>query len=187
MQLTEAECSRFYKIWDSLILFVNSRLSIVQGMSFPCDTMADLENVVIVRSALWADDSLLDKFAMENPNDLSNADLELSMTWKNRVGGLFIVERHLKKGSIFIDENDNVYSVAGLFTAVPDLIPDVPSYLETFLIPFENRIIWDGLVNLRPIRFGSNIRKRFRGLYVSAKSNNEIITSLTGKAVATAR
>jgi len=146
-------------------------------MSFPVDCLEDLEDVGKVRNALWSDDALIDEFVSNNPSGLSLSDLELAKSWKHRVGGVFIVERHLKKHSIFIGEDDKVYGVEGLVTPLPVLIPNVPTFLKTFLIPFEDRIIYDGLVNSYPITFGRNSRGGFKDTYVRAKKANQIIDS----------
>jgi hypothetical protein len=46
----------------------------------------------------------LQDFIDSNPNNLSDADLELAASWKNRVAAKFFIMRHLQKYSLFLSE-----------------------------------------------------------------------------------
>ena len=50
-------------------------------------------------------------------SDFSDEDGRIIQGWKRRISGKFVVERHLKKGSVFILPDDNsVYMVNGQTT-----------------------------------------------------------------------
>ncbi|MEE1139518.1 MAG: hypothetical protein U0M02_13665, partial [Acutalibacteraceae bacterium] len=102
-------------------------------------------------------------------------------SWRHPVSGRFILERHLAKGSIFIDtESLNVYLVNGLTEPWSEMLADYrpPILLQATLIPFGNCIISDGLVYPQNIIFGSGAGSDFKDFYMNAKQNGKIITSL---------
>ncbi len=66
--------------------------------------------------------------------------------WKKAVTDGFIVERHLKKGSILISTQNEVYQVCGITLSFEEILNmPLPVLLKTTLIPFKDVIIYDGL------------------------------------------
>jgi hypothetical protein len=181
MQLPAPEIERFYGIWMPLLLFVNQRLQLVPGMQ-PVEVGGpwNAADAVKVRDALWADDSLREAFLADNPEGLSAADLAVVESWRHRRSGAFYVLRHLKKHSLFIEAEKGsvVYGVLGLATPLEDLAPFVPCYVQAVLIPFEDRIISDGLMTRYNIHFGPGIRRNLERAYADAKERDAIVTSL---------
>ena len=73
----------------------------------------------------------------------------LFRSWKRQIRGKFVLERHLKKGSVFISMDDEqVYQVSGIVSSWKEMLyfTPVPVLLEAVLIPFRDVIISDGLV-----------------------------------------
>lgn len=106
---------------------------------------------------------------------LSKEDYELFY------GLFFIIERHLKKGSVFIRaEDEEVYLVSGIISSWDEVIcgRPLPVVLKAVLIPFKNVIISDGLVVTHNLFFGKNMRSEFKDIYLSAKKNQSIHKSL---------
>jgi hypothetical protein len=137
----------------------------------------DISQVAKIRDALWADDSLREAFIAQNPAGLSAQDLALVQSWRQRKEGKFFVLRHLKKYSIFIAESA-VYGVLGLASPLAEVVPFVPCYVETVLLPFEGVIIYDSLIAPWNITFGSGYRRSLEETYKDAKERGAIITSL---------
>ena len=93
--------------------------------------------------------------------------------WKQCKPGRYILERHLKKGSVFISAEDGaVYIVKGLFSTWAEMLGEAPVLLDATLIPFRGSIISDGLVMPHRICFGSGARADFKDAYMNAKRNN---------------
>src|SRR4051794_28728838 len=116
MQLPPDQVARFYGIWQPLLLFVNGRLGLVPGLGDPAVSGPwEVSNVLKLRDALWADDSLRRDFIAENPAGLSAADLAIAQGWDGRLAGKFYALRHLKKHTLFLPEGRKVvYGVLGL-------------------------------------------------------------------------
>ena len=121
--------------------------------------------------------------AAEKQFGLEEQDRRLLESWRLPVSGRFILERHLSKGSVFIDaentETMKVYLVKGLTEPWSDMLADFrpPILLQATLIPFGNCIISDGLVYPHNIIFSSGARSDFKDFYMNAKQNGKIITS----------
>jgi len=124
---------------------------------------------------------LIDSFIKDNHNDLSAPDREIVYSWKNFVSGRFYIVRHLKNYTIFLDENEppKAYGVLGIITPLEDMIgPNLPRMVKATLLPFENRIIYDGTIFPYNILFGSGTRRSINDSYSQAKNSLGIITSL---------
>ena len=92
-----------------------------------------------------------------------------------------MLERHLKKGSVFISvENQQVYMVNGIITSWEDMFffMSLPIMLNATLIPFKDKIISDGLVIPYSVCFGKGYSSEFKNIYLTAKKNKIIHFSL---------
>ncbi len=173
---------RFYAIFRPLLFYVNARLNLVPGVHNAAETtQLPVAEVHKIRQALWADNSLRGDFIEENPANLSGADLMIVASWNERRMGKFFVLRHLKQHSIFIDDRSpaKVYAVHGLYSPIAEVVgPYLPVLAEVVLLPFEDQIIYDGIIAPYNITFGGGIRGRLNDLYRDAKERAAIISSL---------
>jgi hypothetical protein len=137
-----------------------------------------MEDAKALRDVLWEDDSLRQRFVLDNPAHLPTSDLELVFSWANRVQGSFFVVRHLKRYSVFMD-GSSVFGVLGLYSSIEELLgPKLPQYTEAVLLPFADCIIVDGLLVRDTISFGPGIRKNLQERYRRAHDMGAIVTSL---------
>ncbi len=79
-----------------------------------------------------------------------------------------------------IGEDDKVYAVLGLRSALEELIPKyaLPFRIKTVLLPFQDEIVYDGFLAPYNIHFGSGIKEDLKHIYTKAKRRDEIIFSL---------
>ncbi len=182
MQLPIQQTQRFYSIWRPLLYFANEQRRIVPSLLGADETTTlPAQEVVKIRDAIWADNSLREAFITQNPAGLSASDLALVDSWSYRLQGKFYVFRHLKKHSIFIDDKDpaGVYAVLGLYSPIAEVVgPYLPVLVQAVLLPFEDQIIYDGLVLPYNVMFGPGIRGNLKHIYEDAKERGDIITSL---------
>lgn len=182
MNLQPDECEQFYRIWWSLLSYVNKEMQLFSDFpSQPENSHIKQQDVAVIRNALWASDRLLQDFIDSNPNNLSDADLELATSWKNRVAAKFFIVRHLQKHSLFLNDSDKpiVYGVIGIISPIAEILPyEPPIMVDAVLLPFGNKIIFDSLLNSYPIRFGGGIRKNLNNQLRHAKELRGVITSL---------
>jgi hypothetical protein len=193
MILTPAQVTRFYAIWFPLLRFVNHRRAVVEP-SLLVRQPLDPADCVPVRDVLWSDNSLLEAYMSENPNNLSAQDLAVVRSWRNRVSGTFLVVKHLKKHSIFVSDRISpagapyVYAVVGLNSPFEEtLLCDPPCMIKTVLVPFEGEITYDSLLVSFPVIFGRNMSANLKRDYQNAKKQGAIIESLERPALALVR
>ena len=91
------------------------------------------------------------------------------------------MERHLKKGTIFISlENEEVYQVSGIISSWEEMFfgAPMPLIIEATFMPFRDVIISDGLVMPYNILIGGGMKRMFKDSYMAAKKSGQIHRSL---------
>ena len=134
-----------------------------------------------VRDALNAKLDLIESFVDENPAHLSEDELDIVRSWRHLVAGRFYVFRELKKYTVFLSTTDPAiaYGVLALSQPFEDLIgPYLPVMTETVLLPFKDKIVYDGLMSSYSISFGPGIRRSLNESFKEAKAQHGIVTSL---------
>jgi hypothetical protein len=130
---------------------------------------------------LWSNDKWINEYLNINPDNIEQEDIEIIERWKNRIKDRFLIERILKKYSVFISSNSKVYGVIGIADEIADIFPveRIPVYVETILLPYKEKIIYDGLFSIYSISFGRGMRDMFRETYNKAKAENKIILKMS--------
>lgn len=178
MKLSPADGQLFMSLMLSLQWYVNQQAQILLKIkTFEDFCATDVEEKIQVREHLFSHLELIDKFIKDNPNDLDEDSLSIISGWKTFIRGDFFIERFLKKHSIFIGSSDNVYAVLGLTDAPSEFIDkrNLPIRIETILLPFKRKIVYDGFLRFYNIYFGGGIRSELKQIYLIAKDNGTII------------
>lgn len=181
MQLAPNEAVLFFKLMLPLQFFVNQKFGILTDVeSFIDYKNASFGEKFKVRNKLFENTNLIDEFIDENPNDIPLKELSIVSGWKRFVAGDFFVERHLKSFSVFISQDDKVYSVLGLTDSLDNIFPDyfLPQLASAILLPFQDKIVSDGFFTANQIYFSGNIKRELKDIYNLAKKKNKIIQTL---------
>jgi hypothetical protein len=182
MQLSPHQTERFYRIWYALFRFVNEQRQLVPMLpNIPGETSISSSDAFKLRNALWADDTLRERFIATNPAELSPADLALVESWRYRLAGTFFIVRHLKKYSIFLVDQppEHAYGVLGLVSPIEEVVgPVLPLLVQAVILPFEGQIIYDSLLQPYTVTFGANIRHRLNETYRTIQEREGITTML---------
>lgn len=174
----------FFRLFLPLLDFTNQVFKFSEELDeqlrMGCPDSGELKSVADI---LWENTETIDEYikALHGKDKLSVEDIDLLKSWRHPVSGLFILERHLSQGSVFIDINTSeVYLVKGLTDPWSVMLKQspLPILMYATLIPFRDCIITDGLVAEENVRFGSGSRSDFRECYLNAKQKGRIITSL---------
>ena len=171
------------RLYPGLLCFVNRRLGITTTRFIKPRHFGRLptDERIKVRDALLEHMDLIDAFVAENPFGFTDDELEIVRSWKDLVGGEFYVYRCLKNYTVFLTAGEPViaYGVLALVDRFDDLIrPGLPHLCKAVLLPFQGRIVYDGLLAGYNITFGSGVRRRLKESYDRAKERQGIITSL---------
>jgi len=180
MKLSEQDAKLFFDLMWALQNFVNQKLKILSDVKSLDDYAAcSTEGKIEVRKALYADTKLIDSYVQKNPQNFSDKKLSIVSNWKNYIEGDFHIERFLKRYAVFIKGTD-VYGVLGLHQEFDELIhrSNLPLYVNTVLLPFKGKIIYDSLFQAYKFYFGAGIKHELKESYMRAKQNNRIIERL---------
>jgi hypothetical protein len=183
MILPPEDAALFYRAWWPLLAWVNNQRHIVPSFPIPTpDRPLPVPIANPVRLALWADDSLRERFLAEGAGALGAAERELIASWKHRISGQFIVFKHLRTHSIFMSKD--VFGVTGIYSPLAELVRTVPAYVDAVLLPFGGRIIIDGILTSPGVQlsFGAGMRRVFETQYAEARDRSQIRTSLLAPA-----
>jgi hypothetical protein len=187
MNLDPDDCERFFELHKALTLYVNQRLKVVKPPAKSAKEIVTLppEQRLKVRDALLNHMDLIDAFVEENPFKLDPEDLGIVRSWKDLVAGEFYVHRYRKKYTIFLTAKEPTvaYGVVALSEPFEDVIQqELPYYCKTVLLPFKDRIVYDGLLSGFNVHFGRNIRRELNDAYNDAKKKHGIIMTLPWRA-----
>ena len=180
MVLSKEDAELFYELFFPLLNFINNKFKInneIQKLYY--GKAVDLHAAKEIANRLWENTELIDEYLAEEK--LPEEHKNIILGWKKRISGKLIVERHLKKGTIFIQaEINEVYLVSGIISSWDEMLcgRPLPVIIEAVLIPFRNVIISDGIVSVSNIFFGKNLRSEFKDIYLSAKKTGNIHSSL---------
>ncbi len=183
MRISEKAADLFFELTWSLQFFANQKLKILPDIK-NLQTYIDckLEKKMQVRNALYKNIDLIDAYNKENPDNFSKDKLAMVTQWKNFLSGDFYIERLLKKHAIFISsKNDQAYAVLALYNSFDEIIDSrsLPTLVKTVLLPFKDKIIYDGLFESYKFIFGRGISSDLKEIYMTAKQNKRIIDSFS--------
>ena len=183
MVLSQADAALFYKLMVGLQSYVCEQLDLYPQVHSPEEyRQLDQQAKLVVRNELYNQPELIDAFVKANPLTLPIAELAIVQHWQNFVAGDFYVERYLPSYSIWIAAAPpaNVYAVYGIAQPIEAIIEHVylPLRVNSVLLPFQDKIIYDGFLSTYPTRLGGPLNATLRDEYISAKQQGRIIERL---------
>jgi hypothetical protein len=184
MLLPPYEANLFFRLQKTLLVFFNQQVRVSRELFSLGDfSIPRTEEMLKVRDELIRNPDLVDSFLRKNPANLSVAELAVVSAWRHHVAGTFYIFRELKKYTVFLSSGDPsvAYGVVALTQPFDELVPWLPALAETVLLPFKNAIIYDGLLRVHNVSFGSGIRQMLNEKYKLAKERTGIITELPSR------
>jgi hypothetical protein len=183
MLLDPPDLELCFRLHRTLMFFVNQRLKVLpDDLASPEEFAALAPEVRLqVRDALLDHTDLIQSFVDENPARLPEDELAIVRSWQHLVAGKFYLFRELKQYTVFLstDEPPVAYGVLALSQPFEELVgPYLPVLVETVLLPFKDRIVYDGLLNAYRISFGPGIRRSLDQNYKEARARHGVVTSL---------
>lgn len=179
MVLTDEQAEMFYDLWIPLLDYVNQKYKLVKklyGMTSPKGL--PLESVITITQKLWEDVSVIDEYLDVNSEKMSDEQIAIVASWKKVVHGTFVVERHLKNGSALVssDSEGVVYIVSGIYSSWREMLDGypMPQIVNASLIPFQDVIIHDGIVQPYGVRLGKKMADEARQIYLKAKAEGRL-------------
>jgi hypothetical protein len=185
MILTPEETELYYKLHWALLAHTNRRLGIIPNITTIDDTLAlSTAEKMDIREALYEDPDVMESFVTENPEGFSADEVAIIASWRHRVSGNFYIARYLKRYTIFLSTTkpERLYGVLGLLDPIEDIFAGrpLPIYIQAVLLPFRDKIIYDGLLSTYNIYFGGGIRSSVKDTYNRIKRREGFVEQLVG-------
>lgn len=181
MHLSQQDAALYYELMWALQFHIQQTLNLSPAVQSPKQyAELPMEHKLKVREALYGDPTWIARFLQENPQQFSDEKCAIVASWKHFIADDFYIERMLKKYTIFISRDEKVYGVWGLQDDFDALFhpSQLPLCVRAVLLPFQDKIIYDGLLQGYNVRFGSGISSDLKEVYLSAKQQSEIIETL---------
>ncbi len=183
MLLEPQDAELFFKLHRTLMFFVNQRLKVVSGDIANPEEFSGLSPDVRlkVRDAFLEHLDLIQSFVDENPAQFPKDELDIVLFWRNLAAGKFYIFRELKNYTVFLSSEKQpiAYGVLALSQPFEELVgPYLPVIVQTVLLPFKDKIVYDGLMTSYRVSFGSGVRRSLNENFKEAKAGYGIVTSL---------
>ncbi|MBI4317730.1 MAG: hypothetical protein HY675_04505 [Chloroflexi bacterium] len=186
-KLPAADAALFIRLHVALLVYANRQLGVVPGVdSEEAFKAISMEDKPKIRDAVYADPQLIDAFIAENPAGLHPDELALVGAWKQAIVGKFYIFRYLKRYTVFLNDKEppTAYGVLGITNEIEDVfMREPPIFVGTVLLPWRERIIYDGLAHSYNVYFGAGIRRSLNEAYQRVKATTGIIETLGGPTV----
>ena len=172
-QLSRSECKLFYETWYGLMSFVNDRKRVIYEEVKPVypNPVSD-EQIYKVREVLWENPELIDDYL--DAVSLSDKKIALLEAWRDHhKKDMFLLVDYKPEYAVAIGTNEQkentLYGIKGISRSLSDAMQQkLPTQIETVLLPFEDKIIYDSFTSSMSISFGEGAKKMFREMYEKA-------------------
>jgi hypothetical protein len=183
-QLSPNDRRIFYVTWYKLLDFVNRKKGVVDYKIAPVyPAFHDETQLYKIREKLWENPGLIRDF-LNSGAALSETEAGLLNAWEKRyVKGQFLLMKYEGDYAVLMrtekGEKSKLYGVKGMTTSIAESMNyELPVMLETVLLPFQDKIVYDSFLIAQKISFGKNIRGSFNEEYQQAKDEFGIQTQL---------
>ena len=181
-QLSSDECRLFYETWYGLMGFVNERVGVIKAKIKPeyPNAVGDMM-VHKVREVLWEKPEMIDEYISKT--ELPQEKINILKLWRtNHKKGMIFLLEYQPEYAVAIASNekgeDRLYGIKGISNSIANILRrDLPVQIETVLLPFKGKIIYDSFISSVPIGFAEGAKAVFREMHDKAIKHG-IITSL---------
>jgi hypothetical protein len=185
MNLQPEEAQLFFKLYFRLLAYANRRMVVIKNVTQP-DGIKKLDkaNTTDIRDKLYKNPELIAQFVAENPENLLPEELAIISGWQHFIFQDFFILKFLKKYSVLLSSEKipHLYGLIGLNDPLETITQNrpLPILIQTVLLPFQGRVIYDGLIRTYNLVIGSGIQYELNETYRRLKAKEGIIESLLG-------
>lgn len=162
----------YYKIYPKFMEYCGRKYNIKVDKTID-DAYIPAQIFDVSKKCLENHFDLVDKYIYRD--NLNEEEKEFLLGLKKAVGGVGIIMKHTKNGSI-IYLDGKLYCVKGIIDAIKEIpgLNNTPCLIDTVFIPYKNSIIHCGVITSHRISIGPNMVKQFN----EEIKNKEIINEL---------
>ena len=180
MTLTFKEYRAYLETHLDLLFYVGQQLKIISSdIKFSAFVKLDLKIKFKCREAFLKNDGLLYDFITLNFDRLTTEQINILTGFEKSIKSRFIILKCLTHHAIFIDTKDNkFYAVKALGDRFDDFFSSFPVLITTTILPFYDKIIYDGFIESEEIYFGPENTRTLNLEYKEAKKRKLILTTI---------
>jgi hypothetical protein len=174
-QLSFGERKLFYETWYKLLDFINQKHKIFNFRIKPVyPAIHDETQLYKISQKLWKNPQQIEEF-INGCGDLSDEEIRLLQSWEKRhIKGQFLLMRYENEYAVLMrtdkGEDPKLYAVKGMSTSIAEAMHrKLPVMLDTVLLPFGDKIIYDSFMASLPLLFGDGMREILDDDYARAK------------------
>ncbi|MCL2478062.1 MAG: hypothetical protein FWF22_01070, partial [Treponema sp.] len=136
-----------------------------------------------IRDKLWKNPKIISEF-VSNVKNLSAEEIDLVKSWQRRhIKDKFLLLAYRPFYAIFMQPRENeaarIFGVKGMTTSIAEAMhSELPIMLDTVLLPFKDKIIYDSFLVPYTVTFGNNIRENLYNEFEEVLTKNGITTEL---------
>lgn len=178
MKIPLEDANRCLKLIEALDLFTLETANIFKkGETIVVSSMAEVAHKL--RFHWQGNAKIIDDFIAAS-NEQSLSDKQLLDSWKSCKRKKYLVVKYYDDYGVFISMDDKTYyGVLALTQDFKDVLPiKPPTVIETCLLPYNGRIIWDGMGGTFSLSIGSKMRSVLDKECIQKRKNGGIMLQL---------
>jgi hypothetical protein len=182
--LLEQEVALFYKLYWSLLFYANLKIDKFRDITQPTDFRKKKPEDIKRSRYMFNRIELISSFVKENPFKFTSEELAIIESWKKPVRDKFLIVKHCPEYTIIMGgKPSRLYGVIGLMSSFSEMFPNeyLPVMAEMILLPFKDKIVYDGIIETYNVLFGRQFRKDIEQEYKEIEIRYGIITSLAAQ------
>ena len=179
MTLPEDERRTFLNAHLDLLRYAGQRGGAISG-DMDYQKFLDLNHLKKkeCRDVLLENEELIDDFLIHKNGAWDDEQKAVVLAMKRAITGDFILLKCLKHHAIFLEiDTYTFYAVKALRDPFTQMLDRFPTYLKTSLVPFKDKIVYDGFLLPYSVVVGAGMKKVLTAAYKTAKRNGEIVTT----------
>ena len=156
--LSKKDADLFYKLYFGLLQYTNEKYNIRPSYNVVKKKKINPSDLTELVDKFWkCKDTIIDEFCSDNPYSFSKDELDIIVGFKKGFRNNFIIVGFTKEYTILM-YLDKAYMIKGITSNIDETFSytNIPSFVETSIMPFKGHLIYDGLLYGYPIDFGPN-------------------------------
>ena len=180
MTLTDNEFKEYIETHLYFLFYVGKQTKLLhRAMDFKTFKNLGTKEKFDCREEFLKKPKLLNDYLRLNFERLETEKIKILEGFKKRISGDFVVLKYLKDYAVFVDlKKSKVYLVKALGDKFEKMISETPKMVRATILPFKEKIIYDGFLEPYGITIGQGIKKDLNGLYREAKEKRELISEI---------
>jgi len=183
--LSRDERLAFFSLWYPLLEFVNRNLHLGLDINLK-GKLPEIEIVYVLRERLWENPDLINIFINDSGGDfeVTAEGIQILKSWENRhIKDTFLVVEYTPEYAVLMpiesEKSPVFYGVVGLESSIAEVLNyKVHTMIDAILLPYEGKIVYDGLVAPYPLTIDRGITNRILSIYREAEKEERIITKI---------